>query len=363
MVMIFRNDAKIDDYILDYRKLSDNASSFQDVSELLERTKNQKNILLTPNFKRRNYLNRYLLFNEKSFNNILDKMCSEGTMSLCETNKKEGKNQLESEIGQGVVPPQDFLNKSGYEKLNNPDLNIGDGIFCLSEKEYESINWNKYEKQIIKPFYTTKQLNKYYACNGSNDTWLIYTGSEFKASNLKKSDSPVNIDNYPNIKSHLDKFSKIITSDNKPYGLHRKREQRLFEGEKIMALRKCSNGPCFTYTDFPCYVSQSYNIITSKRFNLKYLTALLNSKLIAFWLKYRGKMQGTNYQIDNEPLSQIPIATPNAETPFIELVDKILEEKQSNPTADTSKLEKEIDILVYDLYGLTKEEIAIIEGN
>ncbi len=363
MVMIFKNDIEIDDYTLDYRKLSDNANSFQDVSELLERTENPKNILLTPTFKRHNYLNRYLLFNEKSYNNILDKMCTAGTISLFETDKKEIEEQFESEIGQGVVPPQDFLNRSGYEKLNNPDLNIGVGIFCLSEKEYESINWNRYERQIIKPFYTAKQLKKYYACEGTNETWLIYSGSEFKASNLNKSDSGINIDNYPNIKDHLDKFTKIITSDNKPYGLHRKREKRLFEGEKIMALRKCSNSPCFTYTDFPCYVSQSYNIITSKRFNLKYLTALLNSKLISFWLKYRGKMQGTNYQIDNEPLSQIPIAKPDNEANFISLVDQILDQKQSNPNADTSELEEKIDILVYNLYGLSKEEIAIVEGS
>ncbi|MFO8236222.1 MAG: hypothetical protein R6U04_12555 [Bacteroidales bacterium] len=40
---------------------------------------------------------------------------------------------------------------------------------------------------------------------------------------------------------------------------------------------------------------------------------------------------------------------------------KILQQKQQDPTADTSALEAEIDRMVYDLYGLTKEEVRIIE--
>ncbi len=39
----------------------------------------------------------------------------------------------------------------------------------------------------------------------------------------------------------------------------------------------------------------------------------------------------------------------------------ILTVKKANPQADTSKLEKEIDVLVYELYGLTEEEIQIVE--
>ena len=39
----------------------------------------------------------------------------------------------------------------------------------------------------------------------------------------------------------------------------------------------------------------------------------------------------------------------------------ILTTKKTTPQADTSALEREIDLLVYELYGLTKEEIAIVE--
>jgi adenine-specific DNA-methyltransferase len=43
-------------------------------------------------------------------------------------------------------------------------------------------------------------------------------------------------------------------------------------------------------------------------------------------------------------------------------VNRILAAKEANPAADTSALEREIDHQVYALYGLTPEEIAIVEG-
>ena len=48
--------------------------------------------------------------------------------------------------------------------------------------------------------------------------------------------------------------------------------------------------------------------------------------------------------------------------PIVKLVDRILAAKRANPQANTSKWEDEIDALVYELYGLTAEEIKIVEG-
>ena len=143
--------------------------------------------------------------------------------------------------------------------------------------------------------------------------------------------------------------------------MHRSREEYFFKGEKIIALRKCVGHPKFTYTDFDCYVSATFYVIKTDTINQKYLTAFLNSKLIAFWLKNKGKMQGNNYQLDKEPLLQIPIFKPEekVQEPFILLVNKILSKKQED--TDISELENEINKMVYDLYNLTDSEIAIIE--
>ena len=73
---------------------------------------------------------------------------------------------------------------------------------------------------------------------------------------------------YPNIKRHLDQFKKIITSDNKPYGLHRARRESFFKAEKIIAVRKCAI-PTFTYVDFDSYVSATFYVIKTDRINQK----------------------------------------------------------------------------------------------
>ena len=60
------------------------------------------------------------------------------------------------------------------------------------------------------------------------------------------------------------------------------------------------------------------------------------------------------------PNIEIPII--GGKQPFINLVDRNLAAKAADPNADTSNLENEIDRLVYGLYDLTDDEIAIVEG-
>lgn len=54
--------------------------------------------------------------------------------------------------------------------------------------------------------------------------------------------------------------------------------------------------------------------------------------------------------------------SPENQNPIVVLVDRILAARRKNPPADTSALEREIDQLVYKLYGLAEEEIAIVDG-
>ena len=61
-------------------------------------------------------------------------------------------------------------------------------------------------------------------------------------------------------------------------------------------------------------------------------------------------------------VSPLPIPTQPKGEKITELVERILAAKAKNPQADTSPLEKEIDELVYQLYGLTEEEKNIVEG-
>jgi adenine-specific DNA-methyltransferase len=168
---------------------------------------------------------------------------------------------------------------------------------------------------------------------------------------------------YPNLKKHLDKFRNIITSDNKPYGLHRSRDERFFRGEKIIALRKCVGKPSFSYSFFDSYVSATFYVIKTDRLDQKFLLGLLNSKLFEFWLRKKGKMQGDNFQIDKQPILEMPIYCPldKSQLSLIELVDQILISKKGNNKIDTIAFEKQIDNLVYKLYELTYDEIKVID--
>jgi type I restriction-modification system DNA methylase subunit len=341
MVMIFRADSKVDNYKFDYRRLAGNDLNFNDVLDLLNYNQNSKTIYFKPIIQRDKFIDKPLTFSNTKIDAILDKISMQSNFKL-------DKN----EVANGIHHHHDRVSKD-MQKILGDKFNIGDGIFVLSKEEKNNIPFTRKELELIKPSYTTKELGRYYA-NRKNSEWVIYTDSKFKY--------PENIKPYPNIKRHLDKFQKVITSDNKPYGLHRARVENFFKGEKIIAVRKCVE-PTFTYTDFDCYVSAAFYVIKTARVNLKYLTALLNSKLIAFWLKHKGKMQGNNYQIDKEPLLTLPLKNiPDiAQKPFIDLVDKILELKSKNPETDISDLEAKIDQMVYRLYGLTEEEIKTVE--
>ena len=339
MVMFFVNNKVIDNYVLDYRTLEKGAIK-EDMFALLKKQKrNNITIYKMPIIERSKYANKLLTFSNDG--GIFEKIA-------------KNKADLQSkELAQGIVFPQDFLDKKGAKKLNNI-YPIGTGIFGLSDEEKSTLDLSENEQYLIKPYYTTEQIHRYYT-DPHNSKWLIYTDSSFKKGNSMK--------RFPHLKIHLDQFIGIFTSDNKPYGLHRCRNEFFFKGEKIISLRKCVGRPCFSYSDFDCYVTQTFFSIKSSRWDMKFLTGLLNSKLVAFWLRNKGKMQGSNYQIDKAPLQEIPLplASFERQQEIIMWVDEILAKVQDDIHANIKEQEDKIDILVYHLYNLTYDEILIID--
>ena len=102
-------------------------------------------------------------------------------------------------------------------------------------------------------------------------------------------------------------------------------------------------------------------------YNLEYLLGIINSTLLTFYALERNIIkhgERKQPQIRIKEFVKIPIAKASGEKKdeIKALVIKILDAKEKNPTADTSALEAEIDQLVYQLYGLTEDEIAIVEG-
>ena len=110
---------------------------------------------------------------------------------------------------------------------------------------------------------------------------------------------------------------------------------------------------------------QLISIIESeKNYGLNYLWAILNSKLATFY-HFNSSPKATKgafpkilvYDVKNFPL---PKSINNDR--LLTLVNEVIEIKNLNPEADITALDDEIDDIVYKLYGLTPEEIAIVEN-
>lgn len=101
------------------------------------------------------------------------------------------------------------------------------------------------------------------------------------------------------------------------------------------------------------------------KFPYQFILAILNSELCTFYLKYRLlNCAKLTVHLDKPYVGKLPIpsATPAQQKPIIALVDKILAAKKADSSADTTEWENQIDQKVYELYGLTEDEIAIVEG-
>lgn len=99
--------------------------------------------------------------------------------------------------------------------------------------------------------------------------------------------------------------------------------------------------------------------------NDKSLLAILNSKLVDFLMQISAiSRRGGYLEYKIQYLKKIPIRSFNKKTKIkvISLVDIIFNTKKENPNANTTELEQEIDVLVYQLYGLTYEEVLIVDS-
>lgn len=346
--------AGIQTMIYTLKKVTKNIRENYDIrySLLVDERIDEKNLSAFLDFDlKNNFAQKYNFAIDR--NNVSDKSFTFNTNDdeslLNKIKNKSNYTFSEKEVAQGIVFPQDFLNKKNLKILGG-NYKLNEGIFGLSDEQYENLDLSDFEKTIVKPYYFTDSFKRYQV-NKINNHWLIYTDSSFK--------NPDTIEPYPNIKRHLDRFKDVITSDNKPYGLHRAREERFFKGEKIIVQRKCPNRPVFTYTNFDSYVSATFYIIKTENQNHKYLTALLNSKLIAFWLKNKGNMQGSNYQLDKAPLLNIPVFIPT-ETKHFQLFVTLLNYICSNSNVQINEtvknehianfFEEVIDGCVFELY-------------
>ncbi len=266
--------------------------------------------------------------------------------------------------------------------LKDWDIQINYGIktganeaFIIpTEKREEILNACKTQEErerteaLIKPILRGKDIKRY--SYEWAHLWVINTHNGY-TSNLKSKIPPIDIEKYPAIKVHLDAhWDTIATRSDQgdtPYHLRNCAYLEDFEKEKIV----WASVGFVEYCMIPglLILDTNYFFEVSKFGNTKnYLLGLLNSKLLTFWLKAKntplgdmGAYRNYKYNIMELPMIKITAKNKKIADKIIVLVDKILKSKEKDPKANTQKLEKEIDALVYRLYNLTDEEIKIIE--
>ncbi len=262
----------------------------------------------------------------------------------------------------------------------NCGIKIGanEAFIIPTEKRDEILNACKTQEErerteaLIKPVLRGKDIKRH--SYEWAHLWVINTHNGY-TSNLKSKIPPIDIEKYPATKAHLDAHWDTIATrcdqGDTPYHLRNCAYLEDFEKEKIV-YGEIVQEPRFYLDNGECelgyfYAEATSFILTGE--HLRYLLGMLHSKLITFAFKtfYAGGGLGeSGYRYQKAFIERLPI--PKITPQNQELADKItdgakqiLALKEKDSKANTQKLEKEIDALVYQLYNLTDEEIKIIE--
>jgi hypothetical protein len=229
---------------------------------------------------------------------------------------------------------------------------------------------DKKSAELIKPWLRGQDICRWYA--DYQDLYVIFTRQG------------TDIDKYPAIKRHLIRHREQLEPQPKnwkPKGAEKWPGRKAgpykwFEIQDNIAYFAEFDQPKIVYPDIAklmraCYDTRGclgsntiYFIPTAD----KRIFAILNSRLFDWYARNQfqslgdpwkgGRLRFFSQYMEKVP---IPTATPAQQTEIEKRVEKILAQKKENPEVDVSALESEIDQLVYKLYGLTEEEIQIVE--
>ncbi|WP_024422460.1 type IIG restriction enzyme/methyltransferase [Helicobacter pylori] len=309
--------------------------------------------------------------------------------------KSDLKSARSLEMRQNALSTESFI-FADSTLLDLWDIQINYGIktganeaFIIpTEKREEILNACKTQEErkrteaLIKPILRGKDIKRY--SYEWADLWVIFIPWHFpntnNPKNMEENEQDFSI-HYPIIYSHLLSHKDKLLKRNKDetgkryewYCLQRwaANYYQDFEKEKIV-YGEIVQEPRFYLDNGECelgyfYAEATSFILTGE--HLRYLLGMLHSKLITFAFKtfYAGGGLGeSGYRYKKAFIERLPIPkiTPQNQKLADKITDgtkQILEAKEKDPKANTQRLEKEIDALVYQLYNLTDEEIKIIE--
>jgi adenine-specific DNA-methyltransferase len=362
------------------------------VNLIFENVGQQTMIFVLQKNKNNSYHNiNYLKFTSNVKENQIVSMLQNPTQSdyTTVTQKKLSKNYNEKEnLTFSSLEKEIILNKIEEKKNFEFDSKkeiiqgiIGGPDKAFIVKENELVKFNSKEKEYIKMLHTNTGIY----ITPKSDKYIFYIS--------KKNFSDKNIEDYPNIykqlniyKEQLEKRREVLKGSIKWFNLWWARDEEFFKKGAKLVWAKRTEGRKFTYTENEFYGTANLFFIKSNRVNLKYLTALLNSKLFYFYMSEKLKHTGDLLQIDKNQFMKIPLYVPDELSQFVKLVDIIIDAKEKiakynkhfeslnaidkiEIKENIEKLEsvvknsiEKINNMVYGLYGLSNNEIGVIEN-
>ncbi len=229
--------------------------------------------------------------------------------------------------------------------------------FLVDEKQKRKFcKRNSINAEIIKPVLRGRDISRY-----------SYT---LPGQYILLSKNGVNVErDYPDIYEHLESFGDRFKNRG-AQGQHWTNLRACsfyddFKKEKIVWIELSDLGRFALCKEEIYLLNSAYFLLPPSDIDAKFLLGILNSTTIRFYLNLVAETSGmgTSRWINNYVKEfPIPIVAYEQQTEIIAHVDQILTAKRAGSDADTSDLENEIDKLVYELYNLTEEEIAIVEG-
>lgn len=269
--------------------------------------------------------------------------------------------------------------KEKIEAIGTPlkdwDINIYRGVltgfneaFIIDgKKKDELIAKDPKSAEIIKPILRGRDIKRYKA--DFADLWLINSHNGIKDKGIKRIDV---VNDYSAIYNHLKQYEKelIKRQDKGDHWTNLRNCAYLeeFEKEKIVYNDICQT-LTFSIVEQGMYFNNTAYFISYNN-NIKYLTSILNSSLINWYYRTISVQLGEKaVRMFSIYVNKLPIPKLKG-TKIEENLDKIITEilqikskggQTETKGGQTEALERQIDLLVYDLYSLSAQEIAIIE--
>ena len=292
----------------------------------------------------------------------------------------EGIQRLQSRL-QGIgVPLKRYVNNQIYYGIKT---GLNEAFVINQEVRDRLVAEDPASAEIIKPFLVGKDLKRYQTPPKGKYLILLKKGLTNSSGGLVKDKWDWLRTTFPSVAQHLSQYSvaaeKRYDKGDYWWELRACEYYDVFSLPKILWPGISSEVTAFALDEAGYYGNDNNQLIVSGD---RYLLGILNSRLTRFLLtQICDKVQGGFYRLKIVYVQQLPIRQINVSDPtdqarhdrMVQMVEQMLALHKQLAAATTGHdqtllkrqidtIDREIDRLVYQLYELTQEEIALVEG-